>query len=88
MTPLGSYWPDATFGSNLHLLQREKDVSRVSTLAKQYSEDALQPILVAERATSITVTTSQPHNSRLLLLIEVVDQTGRKLSFNHPVKVY
>lgn len=34
MTPLGSWWADKTLGSLLHLLQREKDLQRVSLLAE------------------------------------------------------
>lgn len=86
-TPLGTYWADKTLGSKLHLLRREKDVVRVQRLAKQYAEQALQPILDAGRATSITVTTEQPHNGRMHLLIEVVAASGETLTFKHPVKV-
>jgi len=88
MTPLGSYWADATLGSRLHELQREKDKVRVGVLAKQYAEQALQPILADDRATAIAVTVQQPHDGRLLLLIEVTDAAGRELTFQHPVKVY
>ena len=45
MTPLGSYWADPTLGSRLHELQREKDVSRVAVLARQYAEEALAPLV-------------------------------------------
>lgn len=85
--PLGSYWADKKLGSKLHLLRREKDVSRVSKLAKQYAEQALQPILDDLRATRITVTTEQPHNGRLYLFFEVVAASGETLTFKHPVKV-
>lgn len=85
--PLGSYWADKTLGSRLHELQREKDVVRVARLAKQYAEQALAPILADGRATSITVTTEQPHNGRLHLLIEVTSASGETLTFKHPVGV-
>lgn len=86
MTPLGSYWADPTLGSRLHELQREKDVSRVAILAKQYAEQALAPILANGRATTIVVTTErQP--GRLALLIEVTAASGEQLTFQHPVKV-
>ncbi len=88
MTPLGSYWADAMLGSRLHELQREKDVARIGVLARQYAEQALQPILDDGRAVAIDVTVEQPKNSRLLLLIEVTDAAGRKRTFQHPVKVY
>ena len=88
MTPLGSYWADASLGSRLHELQRQKDLSRVGILAKQYAEQALQPIIDDGRAQSITVTTSQAHDGRLLLLIEVVDMTGKNTVFNQFVRVF
>jgi phage gp46-like protein len=84
---LGSYWADKTLGSQLYTLEREKDVPRVGLLAKQYAEQALAPILADGRASSITVTTDQPHDGRLYLLIEVVAASGETLTFKHPVKV-
>lgn len=88
MTPLGSWWQDAVFGSRLHELQREKDVRRISILAKQYAESALKPIIDDGRALSIVVSTEQPHNGWLKLLIEVTPASGEKLTFKHPVKVF
>ena len=35
LTPLGSWWADKTVGSLLHLLQRQKDLERVSLLEEQ-----------------------------------------------------
>ena len=87
MTPLGSYWADPLLGSKLHLLQRMKDLARVERLAKQYAEQALAPLVKDGRAQSITVSTQRPHNGRMLLLIEVVNTAGERLTFNHPVKV-
>ena len=86
MTPLGSYWAEPTLGSRLHELQREKDVARVSRLAQQYAEQALQPILDDGRATAIKVDTArQP--GRLLLLITITDSNGHSVAFQHPVSV-
>lgn len=87
MTPLGSYWRDATLGSRLHELQRQKDLSRVGLLAKQYAETALKPIIDDGRATAIDISTEQPHNGRLNLLIQVTSASNEVLSFKHPVKV-
>lgn len=84
--PLGSYWADKTLGSRLHELQREKDVTRVAILARQYAEQALAPILADGRATKITVTT-QRAAGRLNLLIEVIAANGQALAFQHPVGV-
>lgn len=87
ITPLGSYWADKTLGSLLHTLARVKDVARIARLAKQYAEQALAPILADGRATSITVSTDQPHNGRLYLLIEVISASGETLTFKHPVGI-
>lgn len=86
-TPLGSWWADPTLGSRLHELQRQKDVPRIRVLAVQYAEQALQPLLDDGRATSIVVEAQQPHDGRCLLQISVVDATGNRRVFNHPVKV-
>ena len=91
MTPLGSYWADATLGSRLHEIQREKDLARVEILARQYAQSALAPILADGRARAIDITTERVKlpagGSRLNLLIEVTDAAGNRLSFTHPVKV-
>lgn len=84
--PLGSYWADKTLGSRLHELQREKDLSRVAMLAKQYAEQALAPILADGRATQINVSTERMPG-RLNLLIEVLSASGETLTFKHPVTV-
>lgn len=85
-TPLGSYWEDPSLGSRLHELQREKDLARISVLAKQYAEQALQPIIDDGRATSIEVETErQP--GMLALLVVVNAASGKRHTFNYPVKV-
>lgn len=84
---LGSYWEDITLGSRLHELQREKDVARVAILARQYAEQALQPVLADGRATQINVSTERPGNGRLHLLIEVLAASGERFTFKHPVSV-
>lgn len=86
-TPLGSYWRDTTLGSLLYTLKRSKDVARVAMLAQQYAEQALEPLVVNDRAQSITVTASQPNLGWLMLSIAVVDPTGDTQTFQHPVKV-
>lgn len=85
--PLGSWWADTTLGSRLYTLQREKDVARVRTLARQYAEQALQPILDDGRASRITVTPQHPKNGWLVLLIEVVQSNGQIMPFTHRVNV-
>jgi phage gp46-like protein len=87
-TPLGSWWADPTLGSRLYELVREKDVARVRTLARQYAEQALQPILDDGRASSIIVTAQHPVSSKLLLLIEVTQANGKVMPvFEHYVNV-
>lgn len=84
--PLGRYWADKTMGSRLHELQREKDLSRVAMLARQYAEQALAPILADGRAAQINVSTERMPG-RLNLLIEVLAASGETLTFKHPVTV-
>lgn len=86
-TPLGSWWADGRVGSLLHLIKREKDLSRIGLLAQQYAEEALQPLLDDKRAKSITVTHQQPHDGSLLLEIKVVDNRGNTFDFKHNVKL-
>lgn len=87
MTPLGDYWADPALGSLLHTIQREKDLTRVGMLARQYAEEALKPIVDDGRAEKITVTETQPHNGWLYLHIKVDTAAGEKYSYEHPVKV-
>jgi phage gp46-like protein len=91
MTPLASWFGDPTLGSRLHELQREKDLARMERLAKQYSEQALQPLLNDGRARSITVSTDRQKDrsgaGRHMVLIEVVDARGQTHVFSAPVAV-
>lgn len=88
MMPLGSWWENSELGSKLHLLQREKDVSRVRVLAKQYAEEALAPLVDDGRAASVTVTVSQGNPGWLLLLVDVVTASSPKpQTFKLPVRV-
>lgn len=92
-TPLGSWWRDVTLGSRLHELEREKDVTRVVTLAQQYAEQALAPILNDGRASFIAVVASSPEpkdavTGRMLLQIEMVDASERRVTFDHYIQVH
>lgn len=84
-TPLGSYWADPTLGSRLHELRRYKDVPRAAVLAKQYAEQALQPILDDGRASAIDVQAVQPMTGGLYLTVEVTAASGH--TFTLTVKV-
>lgn len=85
-TPLGSWWADKKIGSLLHLLEREKDIDHVGLLAKQYAEEALQPIIDDGRAESITVEAEQPHDGILYLNIKVITADGG-FDYRHGVSV-
>lgn len=87
MTPLGSWWAEPSVGSRLHELQREKDLPRVYVLARQYAEQALQPLIIDGRAQSITVTAERDRPGWCVLLITVIDNVGREQRFNHHVRV-
>lgn len=86
-TPLGSYWADRTLGSRLHELAREKDLANRVVLARQYAEQALEPLLADGRAQSITVQAERQGNGRIALAIAVVDAKGRVQAFTHHVEV-
>lgn len=87
MTPLGSWWANPSLGSKLHLLAREKNVSRVYKLAQQYATEALQPIIDDGRAMSVLVSVSAGQPGWAILLIEVTTATQQKQTFKHPVRV-
>lgn len=86
-TPLGSWWADGRVGSLLHTLQREKDVERIRLLAKQYAQEALQPLLDDGRAKTIHIDAEQSHNGTFHLFIQITDNRGETVSFKHPVKL-
>jgi phage gp46-like protein len=86
MTARGSYWVDASFGSRLHELQREKNTPRVALLARQYAIDALAPLLDDGRATTIDVQV-EGQDGRLALAVQVTAASGERLTFTHPVTV-
>lgn len=87
VTPLGSYWADSTLGSRLHELRRQKHLTRIEVLAKQYAEQALQPVIKSKRAQSIQVTASAPQCGWLKLHIEAVDAAGDTVTLSHKVVV-
>lgn len=87
VTPLGSYWAEPALGSRLHELRRQKDLPRMAVLAKQYAEQALQPILDAHRARRINVAASLARRGRLRLNIAAVDASGRSLNLIHEVRL-
>ncbi|MDE9466894.1 phage GP46 family protein [Xenorhabdus bovienii] len=87
MTPLSSYWADPALGSRLHELTREKDVSRIYVLARQYAEQALQPLLDDGRASSVRVRVHRDQHKRALLWIEITDAAEQTHLFKHSVRI-
>ncbi len=87
VTPLGSYWAEPALGSRLHELRRMKDLPRMAVLAKQYAEQALQPILDTRRARRINVAASLARRGWLRLDIAAVDASGRSLNLIHEVRL-
>lgn len=86
-TPLGFYWAAPDVGSRLYTLAREKDTPRVRTLAAQYAQQALDPLVTSGRARSVSVSAMSGQTGWLLLPIDVVDAGGNPQHFQHPVKV-
>lgn len=87
MTPLGSWFADPALGSRLHELSREKDLARVRVLARQYAEQALEPLIADGRAEAIKVTAASVRPGWCLLHINVSDRSGHVRHFEHPVRV-
>ncbi|HGU9904429.1 TPA: phage GP46 family protein [Citrobacter freundii] len=89
MIPLGSWWAQPDVGSKLHLLRREKDVTRIHKLARQWAEEALAPLTADTdgRASSISVETFQEQAGRLLLLVTVNQADGTSVTYRHHVRV-
>ncbi|UPG87036.1 phage GP46 family protein [Luteibacter aegosomatis] len=87
VVPLGSWWAAPTLGSRLHELQREKDVSRVRILARDYALDALKGLLSDGRASAIDVSVSSSSIGWLQLDIDVTEAGGQQQTFNHWVRV-
>lgn len=91
MTPLGSWFGDASLGSRLHELQREKDVGRVESLAFQYARDALQPMVADGRAVDLQITTERQKDGsgagRLALEVRMMGAQGAAAVFKVYIKV-
>lgn len=86
-TPVGSYWADKNLGSRFHELKREKDLPRVKLLARQFTEDALAPLLSAERISAIDVEVNHPSQGRLELYAIITTLQGDVVRFQHFISV-
>lgn len=87
VTPLGSYWADKTLGSRLHELRRSKHLPHIAVLAKQYAEQALQPVMDSKRAQSIDISAATAQRGWLKLHIAAVNAAGRTVTLTHKVAV-
>ena len=87
VVPLGSYWADPSLGSKLHLLRRAKDVERNKTLAIQYTQEALKPLIDTKRADRIVVDAAWSHDGRLELHGTIYQGGAAVTTFQHYVKV-
>jgi len=87
MTPLGSWWADISLGSRLHELTREKDLSRFYILARQYAEQALNPLIEDGRVREISVSAMSPQKGHCELHVRVLDASGQEHHYAYPVKV-
>ncbi|WP_083264790.1 phage GP46 family protein [Candidatus Erwinia dacicola] len=56
-------------------------------MARQYAEQALQPLIDDKRATAVDVVVTSPETGWLQLSIMVTQAGGNVLTFTHPVKV-
>ncbi|WP_338067735.1 phage GP46 family protein, partial [Candidatus Erwinia dacicola] len=79
----GTYWADPQMGSRLHELARAKDMPQTHTLARQYAEQALQPLIDDKRATAVDVVVTSPETGWLQLSIMVTQAGGNVLTFTH-----
>lgn len=84
--PLGSYLFDTTLGSKLYTLPG-KDLQYKKKLAKQYAQDALQPLIDSKRCERIDITTEWPDDGRLLIAGQVFQAGEMVLEFKHPVAI-
>jgi phage gp46-like protein len=85
--PLGTYWADPTLGSKLYQLVGVKDLQRYKTLAIQYAQEALQPLIDDKRADRIDIDATWAHDGRLELAGTVYQANRVTFNFQHYVKV-
>ena len=85
MTPRGSWWADPTLGSRLHELRREKDVPRLTILARQYAQQALQPLVDAGRADAVDVQVERLPGCLALAITVEQGATRRLIELVYPV---
>lgn len=72
------YWGDITSGSLLWLLSREKQLPSVLSRAKQYTEQALEWMLIDKVAQSIVVATSIAWQGCLLIEVDILRPSERE----------
>lgn len=74
VTPKGSYFADATLGSELYKLKRSKDVPRMHRQAVAWAREALEPLRTPYYLTDIGVSIGLMHQSGYLAIKAVLTQ--------------
>lgn len=85
----GSLFADLNFGSELHLLKREKNTLKTLQTAERYCKEATAWIIRSGKADSISVfvETDLTNKNRINIKISAIDKIKREVSFNTFVEV-
>ncbi len=84
-TRRGSWWRNPLLGSRFYLLK--KDTSHALVLAKQYAEEALQPLVSSKRVKSMKVTATRVAVGSFKILVRLETPTGASVVVEHFVRV-
>jgi phage gp46-like protein len=84
-TRRGSWWRDPNLGSRFYLLK--KDVARALVLAKQYAEEALQPLVTSKRVAKLTVTATRVAVGSIQIICLLETSAGATVTVEHFVRV-
>jgi len=82
----GSWFQRPDFGSELHLLSREKQSPDVLKTAEGMVRAALKWLTDSDKLTDLTISTSFPSNGKLLIQIQGTS-SGESVSMNYFVPV-
>ena len=66
----GSWFQRPSFGSDLHLLAREKQVASIHSTARRMVSDCLKWLTDSGRLENLTISTSIPRSGTLLISIQ------------------
>ncbi|WP_165525632.1 phage GP46 family protein [Psychrobacter pygoscelis] len=87
ITPKGSYFDDADFGSELYKLRRSKDLPRVRSQAIKYAKQALEPLRDAYYLNDITVAIEQAEQGYVKLKAALKTTDGSTVTTHINVQV-